>query len=232
MNAKKEIPQRRNGFYYIDNQKYVSVTTVLQCLNKPGLPAWAGRQAAKIALDDPTLSVDQVVSKVYEVRDTAGNKGSTIHSWIEAKQNGAELDFKNLPEEIQGYGKAFDGFMKSSGAVVRKSEMTVFSMDYNYAGTLDAVVELPSKELWIIDFKSSKSVYDEYGIQLSAYAHAYQEMGNKYNKQAVVHLKPNGTFTLIEFNEPFTVFLAAMEIWKWVNLRNELKRGGEKQNAK
>ena len=228
----KNFPTRRDGWYYIDGQRYVSVTTVLSVLNKPGLTVWVARNAAKIALADPTLTADQVISKSYEIRDTAGNAGTTIHSWVESRQQGAQLKPENLPEPLQGYGKAYEDFIKTLGVVFRKNEMEVYSRDYGYAGTLDAVIELPSKELWIVDFKTSKSVYDEYGIQLSAYAHAYQEMGNKYDKQAVVHLKPNGTFTLIEFNEPFTVFLATMEIWKWVNLRNELKRGGEKQNAK
>ncbi len=35
--------RRRNGWYYLDGRRYVSVTTVLQALAKSALVPWAAR---------------------------------------------------------------------------------------------------------------------------------------------------------------------------------------------
>jgi len=56
----KTIPTRRNGYYYIGGEEYVSVTKVLkETLAKPALVFWGIQQAARIALKDPTLNEDE-----------------------------------------------------------------------------------------------------------------------------------------------------------------------------
>src|SRR3990167_7258271 len=169
----KNFPTRRDGWYYIDGQRYVSVTTVLSVLNKPGLTVWVARNAAKIALADPTLTADQVISKSYEIRDTAGNAGTTIHSWVESRQQGAQLKPENLPEPLQGYGKAYEDFIKTLGVVFRKNEMEVYSRDYGYAGTLDAGTTIHS---WVESRQQGAQLKPENLPEpLQGYGKAYED---------------------------------------------------------
>ena len=61
-------------------------------------------------------------------------------------------------------------------------EKFVFSKKYKYAGTVDLIYKNKLNELLLIDFKTSKSIYDHFCLQVSAYAKAYEEM---YPKQKI-----------------------------------------------
>jgi hypothetical protein len=211
MPVKNNYPLRRNGYYYIDGHKYISVTTVLQVLAKPALIRWSAKQAACIALEDPSLSEDGVLAKVWAIKDTAANRGSLVHSFISSMETG-----KSLPANIQGYANAYENFMKTTNASIISSEQMVYSGKYKYAGTLDAIARIGNK-IWILDFKTSKNVYNEYGLQLCAYKQAVEEQGKKIDSMAIVHLKNTGKFSFLEFNDDFKVFLHALELWKWFN---------------
>ncbi len=51
----------------------------------------------------------------------------------------------------------------------------MYSDKYGYAGTMDAVMEIEGKT-YIVDFKTSKDIFDDYLLQAAAYKMAYEEM--------------------------------------------------------
>ena len=101
---------RRNGYYFIGDKKYVSVTTVMQIIAKPALITWAAKEAATAAIENPEFDVSQSVSAIYQKRDKAGKMGSTIHSLVEAFGNTQKIDFSVIPKNILPYAVAFCAF--------------------------------------------------------------------------------------------------------------------------
>ena len=104
-------------------------------------------------------------------------------------------------------------------------EYTVLSHKFKYAGTLDLYGTLLSDDRWsengnfVIDLKTSNAVHDTYGMQLSAYRHALEEMHpeNKVDGAAIINIHPfreknpylEGKitfFTLSQLDEAFDKF--------------------------
>ena len=67
------------------------------------------------------------------------------------------------------------------------TELKVWSEQYRYQGTLDCIGQV-GKKLIVIDWKSSKNIYPEMGMQLAAYAEAYKELHGKSIKTGLIVL--------------------------------------------
>lgn len=61
---------------------------------------------------------------------------------------------------------------------VRLTEAMVYH-PMGFAGTIDAVFETTSGDIILIDWKTSKSIYDDYAVQLGAYALGYEYVYEK-----------------------------------------------------
>ena len=145
----KEVKQmaekfkRRNGFYYLSEDKiYPSVTTMLQIIAKPQLMSWAAKEAARAALADPTLSEQEAASIIYRKRDSAADRGKAVHSFAEMYQAGAKIDIEALPEAFRGYAKGFVSFIDGFKPDIIHRELQVWSDKYQYAGSLDMIMKI------------------------------------------------------------------------------------------
>ena len=71
------------------------------------------------------------------------------------------------------------------------SEYHLFSDEYKYAGTADLIVRIDDK-LWLLDIKTSNSLYTSYNLQLAAYVIAWNETHNdKIEETGILWLKSN-----------------------------------------
>jgi len=136
-----------------------------------------------------------------------------------------------VDESTQTYLDAFQGFLERySASSIASSEKAVMSFTDGYAGTYDLLMTIDD-QLWLIDIKTSKGVYPEYGLQLAAYGHAEHivlpgdptlyEMP-KVDRYGVLHLRPDKYpvegWRLIEFavsDRDYIAFLAALELFQW-----------------
>lgn len=225
--------QRRGGTtYYVElpdgsKHKYVGVTTVLNEVAKPFLLNWAAEQAAKAVFDDPDISLGDAKKAHTKVRDAAGSKGTTVHSFAEAWANGSPMDPATAPTEVRPYIAALYDFFSSIEPEILYSEVIVVSDTYEYAGTADSVLRDRDGHILLTDYKTSKNVYEwENGLQLTAYRNA-DFIIDPATRQAlplpridqgqIVHLKPNGTWSLHHFDVPFENFLAYLHIYRQRN---------------
>jgi len=212
---------RKTGekYFIVDRNEYLpSVTTILNVINKPALIKWGGGQVYDFLIENPGANRKEAVDAIYHKRDKAADVGSTMHSFYEAVGNGARRNTEGLPEALRGYGNAFIGWVNTFKPTFKKTEHTVWSNKHNYAGTVDAIITDQDGKTWLIDFKTSKGIWPEMGIQLSAYKEAVEEMEKiKIDKQAIIQLKSDGTMQMQEFNVPFEVFLGAKELWRYLN---------------
>lgn len=225
------FPRRRNGFYYLNGRRYVSVTTVLEVLAKPALIHWAARTAASLVLADPDTydTAQRAAGGIYAARDKAADRGTLIHSFAEALARGATLDTDGLPDAVRGYGKAFVSWTQTVRPVPLFTEANVYSDQHGYAGTTDLIAAFPDKQIRLVDFKTGSAIYPEVGLQMEAYR-ACEFIVPHVNgdatrtipvppvaETAVVLLREDGTFEYRTMRGDLRVFLALKHVYEWLH---------------
>lgn len=182
-----------------------SVTTILKALPKYGLDWWGMKIGIKgvlelIASEElPSLDIsdeeaideaaEAVYAKIkqrriytpYAVLNKAGGRGTDIHDVAETLLSTGKMPPKeSIPDEQIGYAKALRAWYmgRAKHLDVIAVEVPVFSLRFNYAGTLDAILHDPDIDLYyLIDFKTSKGIYESHLLQIAAYEYAARERG-------------------------------------------------------
>jgi hypothetical protein len=164
--------------------------------------------------------------------------GTIAHSAMEAYIAGKPLTEDQLKEMLveakvplarwkatKGYIAAALEFLFDHEPEIIHSEATVYSREHGYAGTADLIMRMrigeTSKPV-IGDFKTSKGIYDEVGLQLCGYSRAdfvglndgteVPLCDEPIRDGVAIHLMPSGRYSLVPFtltDELFDVFLNA-----------------------
>ena len=189
-------------------ERYWSVTTILSALPKDALKWWAARVVAEFAVDRSKTwftmergeAIEWLKREPLRYTNKRANVGSAIHEAAEAfvLQRPMKGDFGE--EERQAIGH-FIGWVSLLEVKFVATEFQVYNRTQKYAGTGDAIVEIPYARLldlahgnpalvpWtpregrevvtlIVDYKSGgdveegKGIYPEVALQLAAYAKA------------------------------------------------------------
>lgn len=163
------------------------------------------------------------------IKQEAGSKGSRVHKAIEVLSLGGEVkhndsftdgdgDYRELSVEEYEAVISFKQWVDEVKPKFIKSEQVVFNDEYNYAGTLDAIIELEGKT-YILDYKTSANIYLSHEVQISSYLHsngmkadgiAILQVGYKRNK--------NKKYKFTELKDKFDLFLSAYSFWAEENL--------------
>jgi len=221
------------------------VTTIQKVLDKPALIGWAANvqqgadmeaaitwmQSGRGTLEDAFKAVAHAHAKA---RDKAADAGTQAHALIE---HASKLMLGLPSEEPDASDEAryiFAGWQEWAAQVGYKPlavERQVYSKRRNYAGTLDAIAELPGLMLGatVCDWKSSTKgeLYDEHRMQSVAYRRALAEMTDGIGADAPMEMLPGVVVTLpktagpIKVHEiPYTeatwdAFLGALAVYQW-----------------
>lgn len=174
-------------------QQLWSVTTLLRALDKPALPYWAARETAAAAIRDreyleadvARYGEDEAVKRLsgapWSSRSRAGEIGTGVHELIDSHVRGAERPpvKEDLRDEIMPRFEQFLAWEREWAPIWHGAEMTVYNVPHGWAGTLDALAEIGTHGLGLIDVKCTNSgrdgqpgVYAEHGLQIACYAHA------------------------------------------------------------
>lgn len=189
-----------------------SVTTILDVANKPGLNAWRD-----------TVGPEEANKVMYE----SAAIGTEVHSLCEQILKG-ETGWASA-DEVVPYVQGFERWLEKTEPQTVATELFVFSRRHGYAGTADYICFI-GKELWIIDFKTSKSLHDSMGLQLAAYRQAYEEMTGERARTAILKLttKTQKGWQFKEYNEPIKPFLGLKAFFDWEIKKNPPKPVVEK----
>lgn len=223
----EKFGRRRDGFYHLPgNRKYPSVTTILGVLAKPALIHWAAKTSAALVLDDPAQydTAEKAAGGIYAARDKAADRGSMVHSLIEALFRGSPVDASDMPDHVKGYYSAFWKWVKAVRPTPVYAEATVYNDQFGYAGTTDLIAAFPDKALRLIDFKTG-GIYQEVGLQMEAYRRADYILPRgpeavpipmpPVSETCAVRLSPDGTYEYRSLVGDMDAFLAAKRLWEW-----------------
>ena len=166
------MPHPING-YRINGVRVPGVTTVLgRFKDSGGLLYWAFEQGKAAERGE--------IAKLYDKRDEAAESGTLAHMFVEAHNNGTELpDTSDYPEEIvrqakQGY-ENYLHWEESNLLQITHQEIELVSTAHKFGGCIDAIGIDPRGKKCLIDWKTSNSIYQDYLVQLAAYAILWNE---------------------------------------------------------
>lgn len=195
------------------------------------------REAAKNA------AIDWLKRAPYRSTNEKASMGTIVHAAVDAYLKGkplndadidAMLTEKRVPTErwkgTKGYVAAAFKFLEDHRPEVLHTEATIYSRSHMYSGTADVLAIMNfdgDDEATVIDFKTSKRIYDEVGLQLCAYSRGEfvgnddgQELplfpdGLECRNGVGVRLMPGGKYEAIRFHlsdDLFDVFLHAQGV--------------------
>lgn len=168
------------------------------------------------------------------IKIAAGNRGSHVHLGCEIieEQGSLSIDYCFKNEETQFLEpmtteeiiclQSFTKWWNDTKPELLASEMTV--LGGYYAGTLDRIYRI-NGQIWIVDFKTSKSIWEEQKLQVSSYKHAninFAEFGITADEWAArkvgilqlgYTLNKNG-YKFTEIDDKYDLFQIAYRIWQ------------------
>ena len=208
-----------------DGQLVPSITNVLGVLNKPALPRWAAKVVAEQAVAmrdslaklDEAEAVDLLKGAPWRSSGRAADRGTTIHAYLEAKLQG--LDPHEISGEAARYRKAADQFLSEWDPKPLAIELTVFGD--GYAGTGDLWATLNNGAVAVLDYKTSKAIYPEAALQLSALARADVtpdgSLAPVVDEAWVVRIGEDGyeAKQVADIDGCYQVFRALLTAWHW-----------------
>lgn len=232
--------------YQVEGRVAYGVTNIVGVIDKPALRYWAVNQAIEnLKLNLPVgKPLDEVeISRLLESAkkahtETAGKAadiGTMIHEWVESCIKklvaGEKPPKRPVNKEMNQAVSGFAKWVKENKVKFLLSERKVYSVAYNYAGTLDVEAVINGRPA-IIDVKTSNGIWPEYGLQVAAYENARcEETGDVYDTYVLRLSKTNGyepfevkKYDASETRRNFKAFLACLELysWKMANKRSEL----------
>lgn len=144
--------------------------------------------------------------------DHAADRGTRVHKAVEVldKYHTVECD-----DDITSYIKAYVQFLKDHKPEWGLIEKAMFHPEKKYAGTLDRAGKMDGKNI-ILDVKTSYTVHKPLvKAQLNGYADMYETTPERHvDGLYCLHLKPDGTYRLIEFERDSTEFNACYALHK------------------
>lgn len=199
---------------------YPSPSTILDILDKPALLEWKIRNAVTAIMTAPDAApneaIDAKITRVLDVEkqheeesNVAKDRGTEIHDAIQCA-----LDGMTVNDSMRTFVSPVVDAVLKSGRVVA-TEKIVVNNEYGYAGRTDTLTE-GDEWLNVWDFKSCKTIpkrepYPEARMQVSAYAKALGNTGNKHIRCFVCYIsKTNpgeiGVFEVLDWQHEFERF--------------------------
>ncbi|MCP3684313.1 MAG: hypothetical protein GY861_16670 [bacterium] len=169
-------------YYEFDDKKLPSVTSIISyCTDEFGLRKWAvncaideirewaEQESFVFKIDDFLEVLESAKDASNRISKEALEVGSDVHNYIEHYYKENKLTFLNS-EQTKDAIYAFNNWDKDFNVTPIETEHTVYSD--RWAGTLDLICDLTIKDdrkRYVIDFKTSKSLYKESSYQVAAY---------------------------------------------------------------
>jgi hypothetical protein len=190
--------------YLIDGDKFWRATRVKGIINNPGLVNWQVSLGKK---------------ESFEIMTARADFGTKNHQLFKLILEGKKLKIKKYDEETQENIKLFNEFLSEHEIKTELLEQHLWNEKLGYAGTADFIGYVDN-ELMILDWKTSKAIYPDMWLQLSAYVVAFEELTSlKVDKAGILLLRDNKkkfvTKTYNEMLEYFEIFKACLKIYNW-----------------
>lgn len=213
---------RGGSRFYVNpehGRKNPGVTSVLNMLPKPFLTFWAAKMVAEfavenmgdvvgIAMKDKAAAVELLKGAPRRFTKNSADVGSDAHDLFESLAKGEDI---RVTPALKPYIDHFREFLDIAKPEFVFLEETVWSDDFGYAGSFDALARLTGDvgdlkgKLLFMDWKTTRSgVHEEVALQLCAYS------------RATHIIRPDGSRVPLPKADGGAVLLVRPEGWKLV----------------
>lgn len=221
-----------------------SVTQILKVIDKPALPRWAAKEA--MAYVEANLKPGQALDEIqianlcregkaapWKKASDAADIGSIVHrfaeQWALASLPGVPRQTVALPVNplARQAAEAFLQWWENNHIEVIAAERKVYSLNENFAGTVDLIARVNGK-LTIADFKTSTGIWPEYRLQLAAYLEAYGEESEYAEQRLCLRFGKDGAFESALYDSgrsDWRGFLAALALYRWQESIKQPRKG-------
>jgi hypothetical protein len=169
----------------------------------------ASGRSIREALDHAELSWQNT-------RDNAGTRGTAVHRHaLGALAGGAAVPaFDQMTQEERGYAEGITAFWLDHQPKVLAAEDVVADVELGVAGRFDLLAEIDGK-LVVLDAKTSKYLSPKFVAQIAGYAVLLERSGfPKPDVGAVLQVRENGSYALVEIEIVEDDFLAALNVYR------------------
>ncbi|WP_455951391.1 hypothetical protein [Arcanobacterium haemolyticum] len=227
----------RNHRYKLDGKPVQGVTTIIGGgLPKPQLMYWAAKTVAEEAINNISVWADRAINEPTDrligelkkahmkERDKAAVRGSEVHGLAENLITTGEIALTQGQESLLPWVQNYADLLEKYDIKPLLAEAQLASRDHWYAGTADLIAKI-GEETWLLDLKTSKSIYGSYALQCAAYAKAEFYLDEHGDEKPLPHIEKIGvihlgeTFSLLH---PFPDFEGAWEAFLAVKKVNDL----------
>jgi hypothetical protein len=229
--------------------EFISCTNILGALAKPALIGAASKHAGLRAMSNEGTwkaiqqeegddAARKYISRAFgDYGKYAASVGSAVHHGIEHldednhgryvywhAQQRYQPDEEAFIKRVEAHIEQYRDFLKVTGAKVLVQERTVFHPLYDYAGTLDAVLDIGGRH-YVTDWKTGFVAEEQVPLQLAAYRYATHYVDGDTTAVSdglvdgglVLALKPRSwKMYEVECGEAaFAAFLTCKQMWAW-----------------
>jgi hypothetical protein len=174
------------GYYNAAGDKLPGTTTIIGRFRESGgLVQWAyksGREHERLVAQGKDAP-----RHLYDVVDEAALAGNIAHDMIEASILGKELPAPGDNHEVfKRASNAYAQFLEwreQSRIEIVATERAYVSERHQFGGTVDAIGRDGKGRIVLLDWKTSNAVYQDYLIQLAAYALLLEECAPEWTPQ-------------------------------------------------
>lgn len=207
-----------------------SVTTICHVIDKGNaLLQWGVNQAIEhlqvhlvgdLSTEDVTRLLQEAKFAHKVKKQEAANVGTLAHNWIEGHLRGFNEPFPENPQAQRACEAALK-WLDAHHVQVRYVEAPVYSREFHYAGKYDWDGQVDGTQA-LLDWKTSKGLWEEYFAQTSAYVHAVEEESGIFIPERwLLRIdKETGEFEDVRIpreqqERDFAAFAGAIQIYRW-----------------
>lgn len=230
---------RGSSRYYVHpdtGAKIPGVTSILGMLPKPFLQFWTGKVVAEYAIDhlgdmvnivlrgDRQGAIDYLKGAPRRTTAAAAELGTLAHAAFEELANGKD---PKVSPDVLPFAELFAQMLKDTGLRIGRQEQTVYSEQYDYAGSFDGWGYINDRAVFIDNKTTRSGVHAEVALQLAAYRYSDVILGPdgtteptpKAEGGIVIHVRPEG-IKIVEVDcdeEVFEFFKHLRHTFRWVD---------------
>ena len=179
---KKDVIKKSSKAHVVyktsSGERVPGATTITGLLNKPQLVSWANR-----------LGLEGIDSSKYT--DEAAAVGTLAHALVQADLTGEPVNLRLYsPQQVdlaENSVLSWFEWKKQHKIEVIFVEKQMVSDTMRYGGTLDCYCKLDGRPT-LLDFKTGKAIYEEYFVQLAAYAELLRENGYPVEETRILRI--------------------------------------------
>lgn len=143
--------------------------------------------------------------------EAAAERGTKVHAATEALEGSGRAE---IEEEYLPYLQAYARFRKEHEVQWELSECSMYHPEHRYAGTIDRYGTVDGKKT-LLDIKTTYRVMKPLcSASLNLYRMILEEKEMEVEQLMILHLKKDGTYKLIRFEENDAVPMALLTLHK------------------